>query len=467
MERKLSNLCEHLGIRIATVQHLCELFYIDFQEQTIDDKKYLYGSSLLSEKFFEFLIINKDFLKQFEIDYYSDKTPQLISEKIKKDINLVTNYLLKNHPNFFKDGIFVESKYGYPLRYVSSYKVDLELGENYDFLNISEFVLNSKTDKNHYLFYTADDVIGYNDIKSIVAEQLESINNIDERSIWGLNNPCGIILYGPPGCGKTLWAKQICKMIDYQFEEIPRSIFGSIYVDGAMMNLKKKLEEFDNKSKTLIFFDEFDSIASSRFLDTNNNESSKVVNTLLQEIPKLIKNQNIIIAATNFINQIDPAVIRPGRFDLKIPIFPPNINERIDIICFNLFEGLTSNSPLLRILKYNHADKYEFWVELASSMYLFSNSMIVDFTQLLKRRIKSLFTEKKDYNIEISKAALFNMLNEIKSKITLKDIEVYVKFFEEVKLSGMYLYEERLSQLCNELNIVLETSKKSRRRVGF
>jgi len=84
-------------------------------------------------------------------------------------------------------------------------------------------------------------IIGYEDVKDYIIEQLEPIINPEESEAWGLKKPGGILLFGPPGCGKTYWATWIGNFLNYKFKEIPRSIFGSIYVDGAMTKLSEIL----------------------------------------------------------------------------------------------------------------------------------------------------------------------------------------------------------------------------------
>ena len=287
---------------------------------------------------------------------------------------------------------------------------------------------------------------------------------------WGMVNPGGIILFGPPGCGKTFWAEKISNLIDYRFEEIPRSLFGSSYVDGAMINLKKKLSEYTHSAKTVLFFDEFDSVASIRNNQSSSSaENSKVVNTLLQEIPKLIDKQVLIVAATNFLDIIDPAVIRPGRFDLKIPVFPPNIEERALLIVNKLVSGLDSTSPLLRILQFNQADNPSFWKKIAADMVLFSNSLVIDFTQLIKRKLKGIYRENSTIEIKIDESLITSTLFETSCKLTQKDAEAYAHFFNEVKgLSSVY-YQERLDWLLQDLQRYysrFETHEKPR-PIGF
>lgn len=437
---------KHLGLRQSSIRHFCDKFGINLGEKFVG--KGFLSSSILKDSFIKYLENNMKFLKDFEDDYYSDKSPEIIANTINRDLKEILPYLKKEHPNQFKNGKFVEKRY--PFRYVSSYKVDNDLGGDYSFLN--EIIVESDFKSENKINQSKINIIGYEDILVSIIEQLEPILNPADMKDWGLKNPGGIILFGPPGCGKTFWAEKISQLIDYSFEEIPRSIFGSSFVDGAMINLKKKLNEYLNSTKVVIFFDEFDSIGSIRNNESSSStENSKVVNTLLQEIPKLIEKQILIVAATNFIDFIDPAVVRPGRFDLKIPVFPPNIEERAELIVNKLTSGLQENSPLLKILKYNDAMRPSFWKKTASKMILFSNSLVIDYTQLIKRRLKSIYSEKQTVEVLIDKNLLSIALNETSSKLTKKDAEIYAHFYNEVKRLGSNFYKERLDYLFQDL----------------
>ena len=464
-----------IGVRQSTLRHFCTDFKIDIARYYPSSSR-LCGDTILDNEFINFLRKNQVFIKSFEFDYYNNKTPEEIAIKINRAVNEVHAILIKYIPKWYISGTYKPpADYRYPLRYFSSYGIDFDLGGDYTFLNTDNVKVNEEIktdtdeDKSDEIIDTSLNLIGYKDIYQNILLQLEPILNPSDISEWGLNNPGGIILFGPPGCGKTYWAFNISKMIAYDFKEIPRSIFGSTYIDGAMINLKNKIEEFSINPKTLIFFDEFDSVAGQRNQgNSSSTENSKVVNTLLQEIPKLIEKRILIVAATNFLDSIDPAVIRPGRFDLKIPIFPPTPDERILLTCYNLLNDLSPNSILRNILEWNKADKYEFWLNYTNHMNLFSNSLIVDFTQVLKKRLKSIYQETKSFQIAINNNLLLTVIEETSAKITSKDVECYSQFYNEVKKLGGNIYAMRLELLFAELNIYYGKNKKDAPRpIGF
>lgn len=448
MNPTVNEIAKIINIRQVSIRHFCSDFKINLFEH-IEENGYFASYSHIKIDFANYLLSIKDFLFEYDEDYYSDKSVEYIAKKTNRSIDDINIYLIKHYPHYYNSkGIFTPLK-NYTLRYISSYQIDFNLGKDYSHILWNSPLKNkSQILNNNEINY----IIGYEDVKSSIIEQLEPILNPDSINDWGLNQPGGILLFGPPGCGKTFWANNIAQMLGYEFYEIPRSIFGSNLVDGAMLKLKELLTEINRKSKVILFFDEFDSIASARSNQTSGSqENIKVVNTLLQEIPKLIQQKNLIIAATNFIDFLDPAVIRPGRFDLKIPIFNPNTDERISIIINYLYKNLTENSRLKFILEFNKMSTIDFWLSHSQNMVLFSNSMVIDFTQLLKRRIKSLYYDSQNDNLIVPNDLIELCINETSAKLTNKDAEIYAQFFNEVKSLNTSIYDERLSTLFIDL----------------
>ncbi|WGK65671.1 AAA family ATPase [Croceiramulus getboli] len=312
------------------------------------------------------------------------------------------------------------------------------------------------------------EIIGYADFKSTVIDLLNPIKDSKALDLWGLRKPGGIILFGPPGCGKTFWANKNADYLDFEFEEIPRSRIASTLVDGSTKILKETLDNIE--PRTIIFFDEFDSIAGSRSNSTaSSQEGIKLVNTLLQEIPKLIARDVIIISATNYLTRIDTAVIRPGRFDLKIPIFPPNAEERAEIIYHKLTKDLQYQSPLRIIINTNKIFDYSFFKEVAKEMHLFSSSLIEDFVDTLKRRLKQIYDSGTNaQGIEINNELLNIVIKEVRAKLVKQDLEILSNFYLEVSsLTGSEIYQDRLDELKLELAIVLKDKKDPPRPIGF
>lgn len=311
-----------------------------------------------------------------------------------------------------------------------------------------------------------NEIVGYSDFKKTVIDLLNPIKDSKALDLWALRKPGGIILFGPPGCGKTFWASKIAEYLDFDFVEIPRSRIASTLVDGSTKILKETLDNVE--PKTIIFFDEFDSIAETRSNSSSSSqENIKIVNTLLQEIPKLIAKDVVIVAATNYLTRIDTAVIRPGRFDLKIPIFPPNVFERAEILYFKLTKDLQYKSPLRLIIEKNKIEDFKFFEEIAEQMYLFSSSLIEDYIDTLKRRLKSLYDNGKK-EIEINNQLLYEIVEEVRTKLVKQDLEILSSFYLEVSsLTGSKIYKERLDLLKKELGFVLKNDKNPPKPIGF
>jgi len=411
---------------------------------------------------------HKTFFNQFYSDWQSSRTMQQLADKVNCDVADVL--ALFNGGKIFtyryQNGIVFKAETEF--RYFSTYQVielitGKEVIERPKQLETDSSSVTQSISKVHVKVPSieyANPIIGYDDIKSFITDELAPIEYPEEMANWGLTNPGGILLYGPPGCGKTLWAKWIATYLKYEFMEIPRSIFGSSFVDGAMNNLKRILEGLKQRAKIVVFFDEFDSVATARSESSNdgNLENAKVVNTLLQEIPKLIGNKIILVAATNFVDNLDPAVIRPGRFDLKLPIFPPLPEERIELlfralISDNSLKPLISSSALIEILDYNELNDIDKWRQYTNHLALFSNSHVIDTAKIIKRKIKQQYeAANTSSSFQIKKGTIETSLNEAKAKITSKDVKALRCFLTECENLQIDVFKERIKVLANELD---------------
>jgi len=182
-------------------------------------------------------------------------------------------------------------------------------------------------------------------IGGLNSELKELIDNLISRMIkpklfevLGMKHVKGIILHGPPGCGKTLIARHIGKFIGCKNENI-KVVNGpevlSPLVGGSEANVRALFADAEKNPSELhiIIFDEFDSIASKRNTESSTKHENSVVNQLLSKIDGVNQIDNIlIIGITNRLDMLDPAIIRPGRFDLKLKIDIPSEKGRKEII---------------------------------------------------------------------------------------------------------------------------------------
>jgi ribosome biogenesis ATPase len=157
----------------------------------------------------------------------------------------------------------------------------------------------------------------------------------------GINKAIGVLLYGPPGCGKTLLAKAVANEAKANFISIKGPELLNKYVGESERAIRLLFIRAKNSSPCIIFFDELDALVPKRS-NENNNSSERVVNQLLTEMDGLEDRKQIfIIAATNRPDIIDPAMLRPGRLDKLLYVPLPEKNDRISIL-----ETLIRNLPI-------------------------------------------------------------------------------------------------------------------------
>ncbi len=149
---------------------------------------------------------------------------------------------------------------------------------------------------------------------------------------FGITSPKGMILYGPPGNGKTMIARAVAQSMGAAFIEIERSELLSKYVGDSEKNLESKFTEAAAKGNCVIFIDEIDSLASVRTNESAEHQVSLIA-TLLVLMDGINSNHHVfVIGATNRLEAVDPALRRPGRFDLEFEVPLPDLNARLDIL---------------------------------------------------------------------------------------------------------------------------------------
>lgn len=172
-----------------------------------------------------------------------------------------------------------------------------------------------------------DSVSGMREEKQIIAGRVVApLADLETASRVGVKAPATVLLFGPPGTGKTTFAKAIAGRLGWPFIELLPSKLES--GDGSMSaELRDAMNDLLQLDHVVVFIDEFDEIASAR----EHNPSTKgVVNELLKMIPAFRSTSgHLLVCATNFVADIDSAVLRPGRFDLVIPIGPPDLSARL------------------------------------------------------------------------------------------------------------------------------------------
>src|SRR3989344_2800340 len=219
----------------------------------------------------------------------------------------------------------------------------------------------------------------------------------------GIEPPKGILLHGPPGCGKTLLAKAVANEYDATFLLINGPEVVSKFVGEAEKKIREKFEEAEKKAPSILFIDEIDAIASKREESYGEVEKRMVAQLLATMDGMQERGKVIVIAATNRPNSIDPALRRPGRFDREIIIAPPSKEGRLNILKIH-----TRNMPLKPQIKKAYVERG-----------------IVKFTDKLNALIQKLDSKKIKVDGE---QAVHAEIEEVKDYLTgLKDVYKLLK----------------------------------------
>ncbi len=189
-----------------------------------------------------------------------------------------------------------------------------------------------------------DDIAGNEEAKEQVAELIDFMKEPEKYAKMGARMPKGFILYGPPGTGKTLLAKAIAKEAGVSFFSVSGSDFMQMYVGVGASRVRELFKSARKEGKAVIFIDEIDAIGKKRSNGSmqSNDEKDQTLNALLTEMSGFKDDEGVVvIAATNRLDTLDDALLRPGRFDRHIEVGYPDLKAREQIIKLHL-----KNKPL-------------------------------------------------------------------------------------------------------------------------
>lgn len=181
-----------------------------------------------------------------------------------------------------------------------------------------------------------ENVAGNEEAKESVKDVVDFLKNPEKYSSYGARMPRGIILYGEPGTGKTLLAKAVAHEAGVPFYAMSGSDFVQIYVGVGASRIRQLFKKARSHGKAVIFIDEIDAIGKKRDNGKNtggSDERDQTLNALLTEMSGFNDADGIIVmAATNRLDMLDPALLRPGRFDRHIEIMLPDVSAREKIL---------------------------------------------------------------------------------------------------------------------------------------
>ncbi|PXV84892.1 cell division protease FtsH [Lachnotalea glycerini] len=193
--------------------------------------------------------------------------------------------------------------------------------------------VNKTKEKNSLI--TLNHVAGNAEAKNMLEDVISFIKEPDKYASVGARMPKGVLLYGPPGTGKTLMAKAVAGEANVPFYAMSGSDFVQMYVGVGASRIRSLFQKAKKSEKAVIFIDEIDAIGKKRARgnSSSNDERDQTLNALLTEMSGFHENSGIIvIGATNRLDTLDEALLRPGRFDRQIEIGLPDINSRKKIL---------------------------------------------------------------------------------------------------------------------------------------
>ena len=183
--------------------------------------------------------------------------------------------------------------------------------------------------------YTFKDVAGLEEEKEDMAEIVDFLRNPKKYNTLGARIPKGVLLEGPPGTGKTLLAKAVAGEAGVPFFSISGSDFVEMFVGVGASRVRDLFEEAKKNAPCIVFIDEIDAVARKRGsgLGGGHDEREQTLNQMLVEMDGFGTNEGIIVlAATNRVDILDPAILRPGRFDRKVMVGRPDVKGREEIL---------------------------------------------------------------------------------------------------------------------------------------
>ena len=251
-----------------------------------------------------------------------------------------------------------------------------------------------------------DAIAGMKELKAqLQLDVIDALHNPEEYAKYGITMPNGMLLYGPPGCGKTFFAKHFAEEVGFNFMLATPSTLKSRYVNATQENIAKMFAEAEKNAPTIIFIDEINELLPNR--DSEAHEMAKsAVNEMLAQMDRTGAKGIFIIGATNYPHMIDPAMLRAGRLDKKFYLPPPDLEARKAMFVMYL-----KNRPLDFGMDYD--------------------------------RLSSLTANYVSSDIEFLVNEASRMALKVKSRITMKILEATIKNTKpSVPLHELQKYEE-------------------------
>ena len=252
-------------------------------------------------------------------------------------------------------------------------------------------------------------IAGMQALKELVQlDIIDALNDKERYAEYGLTIPNGMLLYGPPGCGKTFFAERMAEEIEANFFQVKPSDIQSKWVNASQENIKKLFEEARKNAPSIIFIDELDALVPSRDTANISHMNANAVNEFLAQMNNCSEDGIFIIGATNRPTAIDPAILRSGRLDKHIYLPPPDFEARE-----KMFEIYLKKRPIELGLDY---------AAFASSTENFVSSDIKFICDEASRKALKL-------EVRISEIIVMEVIRSMKPSLSHTDLLTY----EEIK----------------------------------
>jgi transitional endoplasmic reticulum ATPase len=250
-------------------------------------------------------------------------------------------------------------------------------------------------------------VAGMEELKELLySEIILPLQQKDLYNKYRITLPNGILLYGPPGCGKTFISTKLAEEINYTFIEIKPSDLASTYVHGSQQKIGKLFRRAREKSPSIIFIDEIDAVIPKRS-DRLNHHYSSEVNEFLSQLGECSRDNIVVIGTSNRPDHIDPAALRTGRFDRLIYVPPPDLNARIA-----LFDMFLSDRPVSPDIDIN---------PLASKT---ENYVASDIEAIVNNAARAALKKKSDITLKM----LTDIINSMPPSVSEEVVQKYNRY---------------------------------------
>src|SRR4051794_3313016 len=189
------------------------------------------------------------------------------------------------------------------------------------------------TEPNSKTSVTFADVAGVEDAKAELQEVVDFLRDPKKFAALGARVPKGLLLYGPPGTGKTLLAKAVANESGASFYSQSASAFVEMFAGLGAARIRKLFETARKNAPSIVFIDELDAVGAARTGGGFHREQDQTLNQLLVELDGFdTEAQVVVMGASNRLQDLDPALLRPGRFDRQVLVGPPDLAGREEIL---------------------------------------------------------------------------------------------------------------------------------------